>query len=144
MRWRLGGLLPVVRAGGADVTRSAAWRYAAEALTWLPGPALVASWADAGPDDLDVRVPVGSELATATLHLGPDGALRAVHGLRWGNPDRHAFQYHPFGVDVLAEARFDGLTVPSEFRASWWWGTARQAEGEFFRARIEAARYTFD
>jgi hypothetical protein len=47
-------------------------------------------------------------------------------------------------VDVLAEATFDGLTVPGEISASWWWGTGRQAQGTFFRARITSARYTFD
>lgn len=143
MRWHLGGILPVVRASGADLTRSAAWRYAAEALTWLPGPGSVASWS-AADGRTEVRVPVGAELAVVTLHLAPSGALRAVSGLRWGNPDQGAFQYHPFGVDVFAEATFDGITVPSEISASWWWGTGRQAQGEFFRATLTSARYTFD
>jgi hypothetical protein len=35
MRWKLFGLLPVMRAAGPDVTRSAAGRAAAETI-WLP------------------------------------------------------------------------------------------------------------
>lgn len=142
MSWRLAGLVPLAHASGADVSRSAAWRFGAEALTWLPGPRPRLTLEPAGEHRLDARLPVGPELVTVTLHLHPSGAVRAVSGLRWGNPDHRGFQYHRFGVDVLAEDEFDGIRVPSEISASWWWGTPRQAEGEFFRARITSARYT--
>ena len=60
---------------------------------------------------------------------------------RWGNPDGAPFRRCPFGVAVEAEATFSGITSPSQFRAGWWWGTDRQAEGEFFRARITNAQF---
>ncbi|HEX5297127.1 MAG TPA: DUF6544 family protein [Streptosporangiaceae bacterium] len=49
---------------------------------------------------------------------------------------------YPFGVRVEDEACFDGITIPSVLRASWWWGTERQHEGEFFRAEITGAVFS--
>jgi hypothetical protein len=39
-------------------------------------------------------------------------------------------------VSVEAERSWQGVTIPSAFRAGWWWGTDRQDTGEFFRAEI--------
>jgi hypothetical protein len=51
------------------------------------------------------------------------------------------FGRYPFGVDFYAEKIFAGVTIGSQLRAGWWWGSERQAEGEFFRATITNARY---
>ena len=48
----------------------------------------------------------------------------------------------PAELRVEAEARFGGITIPSAFRAGWWWGTERQHEGEFFRAEITGAVFS--
>jgi hypothetical protein len=52
-----------------------------------------------------------------------------------------SYDRYPFGVTVEEESTFSGITIPSTFRAGWWWGTDRQQEGEFFRARITAATF---
>lgn len=57
---------------------------------------------------------------------------------RWGNPNGSPYGRYPFGVTVEAERTFAGITIASELRAGWW-GTSRQEEGEFFRARITDA-----
>ena len=55
-----------------------------------------------------------------------------------GNPGGGPFGRYPFGVSTGAESHF-GIAIPTELRAGWWWGTARQPDGEFLRAQITAA-----
>ena len=71
--------------------------------------------------------------------MSDDGTLLEVRVSRWGNPDSAPFARHPFGVPVEAESAFSGVTIPSRFRAGWWWGTSQQDAGEFFRAEITQA-----
>ena len=59
---------------------------------------------------------------------------------RWGNPDGVPFGRYPSGVAREAEATSGGVTIGSQLRAGWWWGTDRRAGGEFSRARITDAR----
>jgi hypothetical protein len=141
MRWRLGGLIPVLSAAGPDVTRSAAGRLAGE-MALVPTTFPAATWAP-GPDDDRVVVTwrINEQEESAELHIGPDGRLRGVLMQRWGNPDGAPFGRYPFGVDIEAEQTFAGVTIGSRLRAGWWWGTDRQPEGEFFRARITAATF---
>jgi hypothetical protein len=47
----------------------------------------------------------------------------------------------PSGVAIEAEKTFAGVTIGSQLRAGWWWGTDRQSEGEFFRATITGADF---
>ena len=141
MRWRLGGLVPVMSASGLDVTRSAAGRLAGEmvlvpttfpAATWTPGSdedRVVVTWDIDGRDE------------SAELHIGPDGRLLGVLLQRWGNPDGALFGRYPFGVAIEAEQTFTGVTIGSKLRAGWWWGTDRQPDGEFFRAEISGATF---
>jgi hypothetical protein len=142
MRWRVLGLLPVMSATGADVTRSAAGRLAGELTCWLPTAFAAASWA-AGPEP-DTAVAtwrVGGESVAVRVRVGTDGGLRELLLQRWGDPDGQGFGRHPFGVAIEAERSFGGVTVPSVIRAGWSWGTDRQDAGEFFRAEITSAAF---
>lgn len=142
MDWKLWGRRTVVAESGVDVTRSAAWRLAAEALTWLPLGSDDVTW-QAGPvaDVVTARRTVGDEDTQVDLHIDADGRLVSVAGPRWGNPLGRPFGYYPFGVDLLAETTVDGITVPSAFTASWFYGTPDQHAGEFFRSTISAVRF---
>jgi hypothetical protein len=60
---------------------------------------------------------------------------------RWGNPNGEPFGRYPFGVAIEGEKTFAGVTIGSQLRAGWWWGTDRQSEGEFFRATITGAEF---
>ena len=141
MNWRLCGVVPVMTATGADVTRSAAGRLAGEtalapttfrAATWQPGP-------DA--DHVVVNWRIDGHEENAELHVDADGRLLGVLMHRWGNPGGEPFGRYPFGVTIEAEETFGGVTIGSRLRAGWWWGTDRQDDGEFFRAEITAARF---
>lgn len=142
MRWALFGLIPFLRAEGADITRSARGRLRAETI-WLPSlltdPAV--AWTETG-DRLTARVPVDGEPGDLDLATDADGRLREVCLLRWGNPGGGSFQEAPFGGVMEAEGTFQGLTIPTRLRVGWWPGTERFArEGEFFRAGIHHAEF---
>jgi hypothetical protein len=141
MRWRLGGLIPVMSATGPDVTRSAAGRLAGE-MALVPTTFPAARWTPGSDGD---RVVVTREIngqdENAELHVGPHGTLLGVLMQRWGNPNGAPFGRYPFGVAIEAEQTFAGVTIGSVLHAGWWWGTDRQAEGEFFRAQITGATF---
>ena len=140
MRWRLLGVLPVVSASGPDLTRSAAGRLAGE-IALLPTAFLAASWRLGDTPDVTVATwQVGAESIDVALHVAPDGRLLDVSVQRWSDAGG-AFRYVPFGVTCEQERTFGGVTIASVIRAGWWWGTPRQAEGEFFRAEITGATH---
>lgn len=141
MRWRLGGLIPVMSATGPDITRSAAGRLAGE-MALVPTAFRAAAWTSGSDDDrVVVTWRIDGQDESAELHIGPDGRLLGVLMQRWGNPGRAPFGRYPFGVTIEGEQTFAGVTIGSALRAGWWWGTDRQSEGEFFRAQITAATF---
>lgn len=144
MRWKLLGLVPVVRGEGPDISRSARGRLAAEAValvpTWLVGPHV--TWTAEGSRATTARLTIDGEPFDIRLELGARGALRTVSFQRWGAPTPgSAFGLHPFGCEVLEEQTVAGLTVPRRMRAGWFFGGPRfEPEGEFFRATVDSVR----
>jgi hypothetical protein len=142
MRWSLGGRVPIVRAGGRDVSRSAAGRLAGESVL-VPSACVDRPWHADGEDAAVVSWDVHGEIVDVRIRVAGDGRLVSADFDRWGNPGRSPFGYHRFGVYVDDESTFDGMTIASSFRAGWWWGTDRyDADGEFFRANVTAAEFT--
>ncbi|WP_198597850.1 DUF6544 family protein [Blastococcus atacamensis] len=141
MNWRLGGLVPVMTATGTDVTRSAAGRLAGE-MALAPTTFRGATWTSGADADHTVATwRIGDRDERAEFAIGADGGLAGVVMQRWGNPNGAPFGRYPFGVDIQAERTFSGVTIGSQLSAGWWWGTERQAEGEFFRATITGAEF---
>jgi hypothetical protein len=139
MDWRLLGLVPVMRASGRDVARSAAERAAGESI-WVP-TALArprgARWSSAGDHEACAELRAGRRHVAVHHVLDDDGLLRSSSFLRWGDPDRTGtWALHPFGMEVTARRTFDGVTIASEGRAGWHHGTERWDEGAFFRFEI--------
>lgn len=139
--WRLFGAVPIVRAEGPDVSRSAAGRAAGEAV-WLPSvllPRLGARWTAEDDERAAVTFAVDGHEVTAHLEVGRDGELRSVTYRRWGDPDRTGtFGWHDFGMVATAEGDAAGMTIPVAGRVGWHPGTDRWADGEFFRFEITA------
>jgi hypothetical protein len=141
MRWRLLNLIPVVTAGGDDVTRSAAGRLATETV-FVPTMFRLATWTAAEEPDTAVGTwRIGTDAESVRYRLGPQGEMAEVRLDRWGNPDGAAYGRYPFGASIEAEQVVQGVAIPSEFRAGWWWGTERHDAGEFFRAHVTDARF---
>jgi hypothetical protein len=141
MQWRLLGLIPVMTVDGEDVGRRALGRLAGEGVL-VPTAFGGATWR-AGSDAGTVIMSraVDGQTEEVELSVAADGRLTDVLMSRWGDPDGTGFGRFPFGVHVDQERRFAGVTVPARFRAGWWKGTGREADGEFFRAEITSARF---
>jgi hypothetical protein len=145
LRWRLLGVVPVTRAEGPDVARSAVGRAAGEAM-WLPTALLPRSGVDwEATDDHHVTARFVLDGVEVNLHYGmeEDGRIGSVVFDRWGDPGRSgAWGLYPFGGEVTGYHTFGGLTVPSAGRIGWFYGTDRWSEGEFFRFRLTALEPT--
>lgn len=142
MRWRLLRLIPVLTAAGPDITRSAYGRMAGE-IALIPTAFRHAAWTRGEQANTAVATwRFGGDTESAELRVARSGRLAEIRVNRWGNPGGAPFGRYPFGVRVEAEARFGGVTIPSVFRAGWWWATDRQQEGEFFRAEITGAVFS--
>ena len=140
LQWKLGGVIPIIRASGPDITRSSADRYAAE-LVWLPSALLSdrVSWSGDDTALAHARITVGNRERNLALRLNI-GFLQSVSLARWGNPDSRAFREVDFGAIVEQEASFRGYTIPARLRAGWYFGSERfETEGEFFRVTIDDA-----
>ena len=143
-RFRLLGLIPVVRAGGnEDHARAAFGRCVAEALFWTPAamlPGDAVRWV--AVDDSTARVVVcfeGLEQAV-DLAIDPDGQPTRVVFQRWSNanPDG-AFRLQPFGGELSEFRDFDGYRLPTRIEAGNFFGTADYFP--FFKANVTAVQF---
>jgi hypothetical protein len=142
MAFRLWDLLPIVRAGGPDVSRSARGRLAIESI-WQPAsllPQRGVTWSSIDDRTARAVVTIDGEPVPLTLSIAPDGGLQAVAMDRWSNATVDGeYASIPFGADVLAESTYEGYTVPSRLDVSWWYGTGRAFN--FFRAGLVDVSY---
>lgn len=137
--WKLAGLVTVMHAEGPDVSRSAAGRAGAEAV-WIPTallPRFGVAWSAEGKDYLTARYRVGETPLEVRYHLDGEGRIGSLVFDRWGDPDgTSTWGWHPFGGEITGYRSFGAVTVPSEGRLGWFFGTDRWPDGEFFRYRI--------
>lgn len=143
MRWWLHGLVPLVRAAGPDVSRSAAARVAGESLL-IPSALLPQSgveWEAVNDTTAHVRLKVGEEACRLTLTVDAAGHVERMSLMRRrDNAGNGRPGYVRFGVDQITEERtFDGYTVPTQFRAGWKLG--EPDEFPFFFAVIDSASF---
>jgi hypothetical protein len=148
MRWRLLGLIPIVTADGADISRSALGRVQIESV-WLPTVLLEKEvrWSAPGGDRLGVDLGLLGHAAHLDLAIDPEGRLRTACIQRWGNPEEiekgpAPFHEVPFGCIASEERNFEGITVPTRLRVGWFFGSERfETEGEFFRVAVDHAKF---
>jgi hypothetical protein len=136
---RLLGRIALFRNADRDTTRSAAGRAALESVAFSPGavmPGRGVEW-HADSDELIVgRFDLPPERPEVWVRLAPDGAVRTVSAMRWGNPDGDGFAYVPCGCEVHSERRFGAVVTPATITVAWWFGTARHTP--FFKAEIRS------
>ena len=142
MTWKLFGIVPVIRAGGPDLARSAMGRAVAEGV-WLPTALLPRYGVHWGAEDdrrIVADIPFGKERARLHITMHDDGRVRSAHLDRWSDPDSTGqFDWHPFGIEVAASRTFPcGITLPAVGTGGWFHGTDRWSDGEFFRYTISA------
>jgi hypothetical protein len=139
MRWRLLGLVPVMRGDGPDLSRSAAGRVVGEAI-WLPTallPRFGVDWSATDEHHLTARWRIDDTPAELHLEVDTAGRLRSGVFERWGDPDNTGtYGLHPCGGEVTDYATLGGVSIPSAGCAGWFYGTDRWPQGEFFRYEI--------
>ncbi len=139
MRWKLLGVVPVLKADGPDITRSAAGRLHIESM-WVPGVFLGPGvrWVEGDASHARATIAAHSEASSLELRLDDEGSVLSATMPRWGNPEGAAFHYADFGAFVDDERTFDGVTVPTTLRVGWFFGTERfERDGEFLRVRVD-------
>lgn len=143
MQWKLGGLIPVVRAEGPDVSRSAAARAAAEAI-WAPTallPRCGVRWTSEAPDSATLHYDLDGLPISVTYRLDEQGHLTALEFGRWGDPDNTGtWGWHRFGGEITNYRRFGDVLLPQAGRVGWHFGTDRWPDGAFFEFAITEAR----
>jgi hypothetical protein len=143
MSWKALGLIPVMTESGADITRSAIGRLAAE-LIWLPSAFLVTdvTWSYPEHGQLRAVIQLQGEEVEPKLIIDRNGRLLAVRLWRWGNPEGGDFRFVEFGAMVAEEKTFAGYTVPGQVRVGWNpRGDQFDSDGEFFRGFLDGAAY---
>lgn len=140
LKIRLAGLVPIGWRNLEKISLGAAGRFALESL-WVP-----TGWDrwqfTPGRDDREfvVTVPVGEHRFQVTATVDDQGRLQTAWMNRWGYPElRGQVQEAPFGVRVQSWSRWNGVLIPDELTASWWFDSA--GESEFFRAKIDMATF---
>ena len=140
VRFWLWGIIPLVKQEGPDVSRAALGRLVCETI-WLPSSLLPRNgvkWEALDDESAQATIKIGGEMTTLTLFVEPDGRLREIRILRWGNQTEDgSFGYVPFGGHMQEERDSGGYTIPSKVGVGWWIGTDHYFE--FFRAQIEDA-----
>ncbi|MFL6261673.1 MAG: DUF6544 family protein [Thermoanaerobaculia bacterium] len=143
MRWKLLGIIPVMKASGPDISRSAAGRVEAESI-WLPSVLCGenVAWTAADPSHPHARITLRGETTEVELTVDESGRLRSIKMPRWGNPEGGELHSADFGGVVEEEGTFGGCIIPSKLRIGWYFGSDRfEREGEFFRCTLDEAAY---
>jgi hypothetical protein len=143
MQWKILGLIPMMTASGADITRSAIGRVQAESM-WLPSVFCdrAVSWTITDPSHLQAHFNSYSTPVSLTFGISSLGDPQSVKLQRWGNPDGAEFHNADFGGIVEQENTFGGYTIPTRLRVGWYYGSEKfESEGEFFRVTIDDAIY---
>jgi hypothetical protein len=145
MEFRFHGLVPVVRASGSDVARSAAGRLAAETAVWVPQaltPQAGARWSGLDDQRAIVTLDAAGEVVDVEVAVDGDGRLRSLGLQRWnGSADPPGFE--PFGGTVTDEfVTSGGVRIAGAGSVGWNWGTPQWDDGEFFHYRITKATFS--
>jgi len=136
MRWKLFGLIPVMRARGEDVTRSAAARLAMEAVL-LPSalvPGGAARWE--AVDDAHARFvfTIAGERVSTTLEVDSEGRPVRAWADRWNEG-----KYERFEVQLAGELVAGGYRIPRTVVAGWRLGDPD--EFRFYQAHLLSAAF---
>jgi hypothetical protein len=143
MIWRLLGIIPIIKASGPDISKSAAGRLQGE-FVWLPSRLAMGDieWSDQDSLHAKAKISVAGVTETITLLLTEEGRLVALSLSRWGNPEGNSFGRYQFGAEFEEERTFGAYTIPTRFKAGWHYGSDLfEKKGEFFRCIIDEAEF---
>lgn len=143
-RFRLFGLVPVVRATGADHLRSSLGRVIAEGAMWtpaafLPGPGV--EWQAVDETTARAVVRYGGFEQAVDITVAEDGRPLRVSIPRWSNanPDKE-WRIQPFGGPMSEFRDFGGYHLPTAVEGGNFFGT--EDYFPFYRARVTDISFT--
>src|SRR4030095_1593225 len=87
VRFWLWGVIPLVKQEGPDVSQAALGRLVCETI-WLPSsllPQIGVKWEGLDDESARATMKIDEETITLNLLVEPDGRLREIRILRWGN-----------------------------------------------------------
>lgn len=142
-RFWLFGLVPVVRASGADHRRSAFGRVVAESAFWAPAsllPGEQVRWAPIDDNSARVMVTLGDLEQALDITVDASGAARTVVIQRWSNANAdRVYREQPFGGYLSEFRTFDGYQLPTRVEGGNLIGTPDYFP--FFKAKVTAIRF---
>ncbi|MGI5836597.1 MAG: DUF6544 family protein [Chloroflexota bacterium] len=131
MRISLFGLIPIINATDADISRSALGRLVVENIS-IPGAFLPSDNVQIEGIDQDrfqVTVSLQGETIPITITVDEEGRAKEFTMQRWGDQtDDGSYRYIPYGGTISGEQTFEGYTIPSKLAIGWWYGTERYEE----------------
>ncbi len=138
MQWSLFNFIPVNKAEGPDVTRSAEGRAMLEGLFTphlLIHPKV--KWDVISENEITATWKIYQEEKAVHIIIGEDGSLKQAFVQRWGNPgDSKTWEYLTFGINIEKEIKRKGIIIPAKGNAGWWFGQKEYDDGEFFRFEV--------
>ncbi len=142
MEFRLHGRVPIVRADGADVRRSARGRLAAETVAWLPQaltPQAGASWEAIDDERATVTISADGADVDVEVSVDPDGRLRWLSLQRWNSSAKPPVDVSFGGVVEEGHTTSTGVRIAGTGTVGWNWHPSTPGEGVFFRYRVVEA-----
>lgn len=144
-RFWLGGVVPLVRAGGnSDHLRASFGRVVAEAAFWAPAsllPGKDVTWSEGSTaNQARAIVKRGALTQRVDIDIADDGRPLRVLIPRWSNanPEKE-WRLQPFGGTLAEFRRFGGFNLPTRVDGGNHIGTADYFP--FFRARVESINF---
>lgn len=116
------GCIPTANASGADVSRSARHRLAAEQV-WYPAgllPQRGVSWKRMSDTQARAKLLIDEEPIDLILTIGPEGQLEQAEMRRWSNePKGSKWHFRDYVIRVQEQASFSGRTIPTLLTAGY-------------------------
>ena len=147
MEFRFHGKIPVVKASGSDVDKSAAGRLAAETVAWLPQaltPQAGAVWTPISDETASVAIATPSGPIDVKVSVDEDGRIESMSLQRW-NDSADPPRQESFGGSVGGHYETpSGVLVAGSGTVGWRWDTPDQDDGVFFHYTITNALHRDD
>jgi hypothetical protein len=121
MLGRLGGVIPVVDAGGTrELAEGALARWLGEAV-WFPTALLPGggvTWAPVDDSTARATVTDGAWSVSADFHFAPDGAVTRMTAMRWRDVNGQGV-LTPFEGRYASYQRRHGVMIPTSAEVAW-------------------------
>lgn len=143
-RFRILGLLPVVRMGGdLDHARAAYGRYISEALFWTPAALLPRDgivWEKVDENTARVSVTQNGLSQSVTLTVDSDGKPENACFMRWSNANpEKTYRHQPFGGNLSNFREVQGFRLPFHVEAGNMYGT--EDFFAFYKAEVTSIHF---